>query len=82
MNKNKQNLDSYPTNKDKHNLDSYPTNKEIEEDIGDNEAKYKKSGGIWWEALESKTHVEKDILEEVLIDWRQSSHSLVMINNK
>ena len=47
MNKNKQNLDSYPTNKDKHNLDSYPTNKEIEEDIGDNEAKYKKSGGIW-----------------------------------
>ena len=32
-------LDSYPTNRDKQNLDPHPINKEIEEDIGDNEAK-------------------------------------------
>ena len=75
-------MNSYPIDRARQNLDSYPTNKEREEDIGDKEAKDKKSGGIWWETLESKTHVEKDILEEVLIDWRQSSHSLVMINNK
>jgi len=39
------------------------------DDEGDTEVKYKESGDIWWEAQESKTHLECDILEELWGNW-------------
>jgi hypothetical protein len=35
------------------------------EDEGDMKVKDEESGDIWWEAPESKTHSECDILEEL-----------------
>ena len=37
------------------------------EDVEDKKEKDKELGDIWWEALESKTHIEEDILEELVI---------------
>ena len=44
--------------------------------------KDKEPGDIWWEVPESKTHMVEDIPEKILIDWRESSWSPVMINKQ
>ena len=39
----------------------------VKTNVEDKKEKDKESGDIWWEAPESKTHIEKDILEELVI---------------
>lgn len=44
------------------------------EDVGDKEAKDKELGDIWWEALESKTHMEEGIPKEPVAGKPKEEH--------